>query len=341
LCCYNSQKLLPSTLRHLSSLIIPAQYPVELIFVDNASTDNTPVLAQQIWNDFACSIPITVITQAHQGLAFARQMGFANVRYEYVVFVDDDNWLAEDYLHNVVELMRKYPQLAAAGGRIEPVFEIEKPFWFDRFMHSYATGQLAASFGEPDEIGLFGAGLVIRQSAYQKLLQEGFRSHLIGRSGESLSSGEDYEICKALKIAGWDVFFAPQLRLKHFITSDRLNWEYFINLNRGISKSIVYFLAYEFWIEKYRNPQKVLMDVRYSVQYLIFKKSIKKLLLKILLMLTPKSSYTGSRTFIEYERTSIILSDLLKKAQTFRVLKSEIGMAAWNHISKKSIEAEK
>ncbi|MCF8365878.1 MAG: glycosyltransferase [Bacteroidales bacterium] len=327
-CCHNSSSLLSDTLHHLAQLRLPDRLPVEIVLVDNASTDNTDEVARGLWVKNGNPFPLTIIQETKPGLIYARKKGLAISLFEYLVFVDDDNWLDPDYLLHVKKTFDQNEFLGAVGGINAPVFETEKPFWFDDFQHSYAVGNLAKKYSDSKEVALFGAGLCIRRTAYNSLLAAGFSSRLTGRSGESLSSGEDYELVKALKIAGWKILFNPQLKLRHFITAHRLNWPYFIKLNRGISHSIYIFLAYDYWIEKIYNSSGLIAKLRFSWFWLTFKKIVKQITLKILLMIFPANRKEGSNMLIEFERTKIVTRDLLKNRKQFVALKKSIGKIA-------------
>jgi len=329
MCCHNSSSLLHNSLKHLAKLDHPENLPVELIIVDNASTDDTAEVAIAKWKEFDQPFPIKILTEKTPGLIHARKTGIINSSYAYLVFVDDDNWLSSDYLIHVTKCFENLPQLAAVGGMNEAVFQTEKPSWFDDFKHSYAVGHLNDSPTEPKEIALFGAGLSIRRKAYEQLVADGFKSQLTGRSGNILSSGEDYELVKALKIAGWEILYNPNLKLDHFITANRLEWTYLKKLNIGISKSIPIFLAYEYWISKQKSPENILIDLRFSWFYLWIKKSIKKKLLGVLLFLFPKYRGEGSKVVIEYERTKTVANYLWRNKRHFNKLKRSIGTSGW------------
>jgi glycosyltransferase involved in cell wall biosynthesis len=329
MCCYNSSALLEPTMQHLAALDRPVDCPVELIIVDNTSTDDTPKLAAALWKNAGYPFDMEIHSEPKQGLIFARQKGLDVSHFEFILFVDDDNWLSAGYLAHLQQLFKTHPTVATFGGLNTPVFESEKPFWFDTFQHSFAVGKLNEGFNEPYEIGLFGAGLAVRRTALNELHQAGFKSMLVGRSGDALSSGEDYELCKALKLAGWQIIFAPQLKLKHFITARRLSWAYFRKLNQGISRSILVFMAYEYWIEMQRSGNPFTASIRYSWLFLLIKKWIKSLLLKTLLIINPELSKEGSTVLIDYERTKVVVNDLYLKRKAYIELKMKIKNAAW------------
>jgi glycosyltransferase involved in cell wall biosynthesis len=329
LCCYNSSKLLPTTLKYLAGLLMESQLPMELIVVDNASRDDTAQIAQSLWVQYGAPFTAKVVREEKPGLIYARHRGLKESRYAYLLFVDDDNHLQNDYVREMLAIFRSYPTVAATGGLNTPVFETAKPDWYSKFQHSFATGRLAEHFGEPHEIGLFGAGLCLRRSALDSLYGNGFKSQLVGRKGESLSSGEDYELCKALKIAGWDIVFAPQLRLDHLILDHRLKWSYFRQLNIGISRSVIFFLAYEYWIERAESKTKWITDLKYAWSAMLVRKWLKAIVLRGKIFFVPGSRSEGSVLLIKYERAFTVALDFWRKQKEYVGLKKEIQNAVW------------
>jgi hypothetical protein len=71
------------------------------------------------WN---CKRPANGHRNPGPGLAYARRRGVMEAAYEYIVFCDDDNWLAPDYLSIAREILFD-PKVGAAGGQAEPEFE--------------------------------------------------------------------------------------------------------------------------------------------------------------------------------------------------------------------------
>ena len=330
LCCHNGEALLKETLKYLSQLIIPESTSVELLFVDNASTDNSAKTALDLWNKYSNPYPFKFLSESKPGLVFARKKGIENSQYDLLLFVDDDNWLAPEYLQQMRMAFTRWPKAGAIGGYNRPVFGSTEPFWFKEFKFSYAVGKLAVVEGTPMEVGLFGAGLAVKKEALNDLYAKGFESKLIGRNGKSLSSGEDYEFCKALKIAGWDIIYSPEMKLQHFIPERRLTWDYYKRLNRGISRSIIYFLVYDYWIIKEEGSgKKIIPWIKYSWLFQTTKKWIKVIYLKMVILVYPKNKKEGSKTLMEFERTQIVATDLIYKVKEYRGLKKAIRKARW------------
>src|SRR5687768_10274760 len=78
----------------------------ELVIVDNGS--NKPVVDQV---DLSFQPNARVEREDQLGLTHARLRGIRESRGETIVFVDDDNVLAPDYLAHALEIGKSWPQL--------------------------------------------------------------------------------------------------------------------------------------------------------------------------------------------------------------------------------------
>src|SRR5205807_2205897 len=106
---------------------------------------------------------------------------------------------------------------------------------FQTFNEKYAVGPRQ---GKPGDVPLLcGAGLTVRKSALLELEKNGFQTRLVGRQGTALMSNEDSELCLALSLAGWRLWYEPRLRFRHFVPASRLEWSYLRRLVRGTGLS--------------------------------------------------------------------------------------------------------
>jgi len=226
ICCHNSSALLPRTIECLARQAVAPGIPWEVLIVDNASTDDTGSMALRLWPP-DCRAPLRVVQEPQLGLAHARARGIAEARYEFLTFVDDDNWPNPAWVQVTYEVMRDHPGVGALGGINDPEFETERPGWFGQVAYLYATGPEGEPSGDVTRMHLLcGAGLNLRQTALVDLREKGFRFISAGRTGASLGAGEDSEITHSLRLAGWRLWIDPRLRLKHFLPERRLRWEY-------------------------------------------------------------------------------------------------------------------
>jgi glycosyltransferase involved in cell wall biosynthesis len=234
ICCHNSGARLPETLRHLALQQVPADLLWEVIVVDNHSADDTADVAISSWPKDAPA-PLRVTHEPELGLSHARERGRLEAKYAFISLVDDDNWVEPDWIAVVNEVLASHPEVAACGGDIEAACETEPPHWFASQQRNFAVGVQGASAGYiADPPGyLFGAGLNIRRSAWEDLLRSGFEQIIGDRKGAGALGGGDLELCFALRLAGWKLWYDPRLKLRHFIPSQRLRWSYLRRLYRG------------------------------------------------------------------------------------------------------------
>lgn len=242
ICCHNSETRLPTTLQYLRAQQ-PPSVPWELVIVDNHSSDKTEQAAGLNWRE--SSIPIKVVRETRLGVRFARERGLKEASYSFLVFVDDDNWLAPDWLRNAYEIMRTDQNLAALGGIIEPAFEASSPAWFEHFHDIYAIltdEDLAAAPSPPKYLPT--AGLCLRKAAWLELIRNGFQFQLTGTVGRQLQGGEDTELTLALGLCGWRLAVDSRLRMKHYMPAQRLSWDYLRRIVRNYGMSHVLLDAY-------------------------------------------------------------------------------------------------
>ncbi len=242
ICCHNGAARLRSTLAHLK-VQEPLNVPWEVLIIDNASTDGTKQVARSSWQD--APAPMRLITEPRLGVRYARERGLVEAKYDFLGFVDDDNWVAPDWVRTAYTTISVDEGLGAVGSIRTSECEVSPPKWFDKFHESYAI----LTERDLDRVGvnlkyLATAGLCIRKAAWDMLIRHGFESQLASRAGQNLLGGEDVELTSALRLSGWRLAVDPRLRLLHFMPARRLDWNYLRRLSRGQGKSSVLLDAY-------------------------------------------------------------------------------------------------
>ena len=238
ICCYNSSARLPRTLEHLARQALPGKLPLEVIVVDNNSTDGTREVALWEWKKLQNPFPLMVVEQPVQGLTHAREKGIGAASYDIILLCDDDNWLCPDYAEKVFRIMSSDPRVGVLGGRGEAVTDGVFPSWFSSFQSAYAVGAQNLESGDVSKRGyLWGAGMALRKSVVQRFWQLGFSSLLTDRKGNELSSGGDSELCKWFLLAGYKLWYEESLVFQHYIPSERLTIPYFRKMQQGHDRS--------------------------------------------------------------------------------------------------------
>jgi glycosyltransferase involved in cell wall biosynthesis len=236
---------LQRTLAALKAQTLP-QDKWELLLVDNASQ---PPIAQRhdlSWHSQGRHVPEPAL-----GLTPARLRGIAEARGNWLVFVDDDNVLAPDYLAKVPALAASHPRLAVFGsGMLQPEFEIPPPPELKDLLPMLALRDLAAPRRSNDPWDYaalpFGAGMCVRRETagqFAVLVEQLKACMVLGRKGGELFSHEDDLFSWAAARAGMEFGVFPELRITHLIGAGRLSQAYFLRL--------IYYHGFSHWILHY------------------------------------------------------------------------------------------
>ncbi|WP_266205192.1 glycosyltransferase [Pontibacter kalidii] len=242
-CTYNGAARLPDTIRHIAVQQVRPEVLWEVLVVDNASSDRSAATAAAAWRQFRCPAPFRVLYQPRKGLAYARELALQEAAYDFVLFCDDDNWLSPGYVNLAYDLMKENPTAGVLGGYGELVFEKDPPAWM-RNLTALASGPQAAASGKATYNAVYGAGCVIRKSVFRKLAAAGFKPLLSDRKGKQLSAGGDYELCYAIALAGYDIWYDERLRFKHFIPQHRISSDYYRQLLKEGAESLAVLIPY-------------------------------------------------------------------------------------------------
>ncbi len=250
ICTYNGKGRLAPTLEHLARQDVGQTLDIELIIVDNNSTDYTIEWCREWLRSNAFPFSWHIVSEPSAGLSYARKKGISCAKYEFILFCDDDNHLSASYLKIGAKLLRQYPEWAVLGGHGEPLFENAPPDWFDRFHYSYAVGPQAEASGVlPRGAELYGAACFFRKIALDKLYTTGFTSSLTDRKGKALSSGGDVELCYALQLIGYSIAYEETLRFKHFMPASRLCMDYYLKLKKAIASQAGLLFVYQYLLK--------------------------------------------------------------------------------------------
>lgn len=199
----------------------------ETIVVDNGSKPPVAFAATQGLGD------VRTVTEPVTGLTAARLRGIAEARGELLVFVDDDNLLAPDYLEQAVGIAEGFPQIGAFGGRISPEFEADEPDWLRPFRSHLALADFVrdewSNLAGDGAVIPCGAGLCVRRPLAERWaagVAADPRRLGLGRSGTRMLSCEDTDLVLSCTDAGWGTGRFRSLHLTHVIPAGRLAFNY-------------------------------------------------------------------------------------------------------------------
>jgi len=306
ICFYNASSKLIPTLQHIKSLKIDILDSCELVLVDNNSNDDSVKIIKDQMNGFN-DFPWKIVIETTPGLSNARVKGISESRYEYLLFCDDDNWLEREYLYKAIPIIEEEKKIAVLGGFGEPVSDVSLPNWFVEHQNFYAVGEQMPESGRVKGIRnvVYGAGMIIRRSAWDYIVAKGFAFKTLGRTGKSLSSGEDSELCLAFQIAGFYIWYNKELTFKHYLDPHRLTDEYISRLKKAMNNSSYvtrfyrdFLLGYSPNVTKYFWVKELLYALKAFVKEIVLLNGSKskRSLSFILYLLQMRNKYTNEVT---------------------------------------------
>lgn len=113
---YNRADLVGATLRSVAS---QTARPLEVIIVDNGSTDSTlEVLGRWAAEVAPLGLPVKILSEKKRGAAAARNSGLAEVTTPYVMFFDSDDIMAPNHVADFVRAIEADPEADILGREV-------------------------------------------------------------------------------------------------------------------------------------------------------------------------------------------------------------------------------
>jgi glycosyltransferase involved in cell wall biosynthesis len=233
LCTYNRAALLEETLGALAAASLSDGCAIEIIVVDNNSSDDTPEVVRR-WAA-AAPWPIRYALERRQGKSYALNRGLSVARGDVIALTDDDVLPAQDWLVRIVDQFRAR-DVVFVFGKVLPRWDVLPPpellttpardIWGPLALIDYGDDPVrydAASFG--NRRLPVGANLAVLRAAIERV--GGWRTDL-GKVDNSLIAGEDHELCVRLYRAGlYQGLYDPTVVVRHLVPAARLTRDYF------------------------------------------------------------------------------------------------------------------
>lgn len=232
ICTYNRARLLRETLMAIHALTLPSDCAVEIVIVDNNSTDNTKLVVDEA--AAASRVPVIYLREARQGKSFALNTGLASAHGDVIALTDDDVLPAAEWLARIVDTFRER-DVTFVFGKVLPRWGVTPPpellmpraqdIWGPLAIVDYGDEPVdyrAESLGQRLPIG---ANLAFVRSVLVTI--GGWRTDL-GKVNNTLISGEDHEIFMRLRRHGlYRGYYEPRSSVRHYVPPSRLTRKYF------------------------------------------------------------------------------------------------------------------
>jgi len=246
---YNSWNYLEKNLNSLNFLF--DKDDVEIIYVDNASTDKTLSKVKQLYPSV-----ILIENTKNRGISVARNQGMKIATGEYIWLLDSDTEADKKPLEAMLSFMDENPDVGICGcklfgqngvvqascrkfptvsGKLKAAIHIfGKKFNWNLYSSFRYQNTYNKYWETPFDVDyLIGACQLIRKSAQEK----------VGLLDEKIFYGpEDADFCFRMQQAGYKVFYLPQVHLFHAyqrVSSSKI-WS---KITREHLKGLIYY----FW----------------------------------------------------------------------------------------------
>lgn len=231
---YNGASRLPQVLDRILNQRNVENIFWEIVIIDNNSQDNTYEIIQNYQNKFNTQISLRYFLEPMQGIPFARMRAVKEARGCFIAFVDDDNFLAPDWVISAYNFGLKHPKAGAWSGQIHGSFEVKPPEELKKIQAFLAIREHGSEpyLFDPENLRLPpGAGLVVRKQAWCESIPS--IPNLRGKLPGLFVQGDDYEALLYLYKAGWEILYNPAMHIDHQIPCWRLEKNYLLTLARG------------------------------------------------------------------------------------------------------------
>ncbi|HEX5102880.1 MAG TPA: glycosyltransferase family 2 protein [Pirellulaceae bacterium] len=227
-CTFNRAAMLRDALASLYSLATDDSFRYEIVVIDNASTDATPLAIAAAAAESPA--PVRGIFEPQKGVVAARNRGIREARGRWIAFFDDDQladprWLAELWRGAHDNSCR------VVGGAVHLVL----PMGCTRRLDPTVRMLLGESILSDQPLPYGGrltpgcGNLMIERTVFDEVGL--FETAIDGR-------GEDTDLFVRIERAGIAAWYFPQAIIHHLTPPERLEPPYLLNLARKMGRGI-------------------------------------------------------------------------------------------------------
>lgn len=234
ICTYNRAEKLGRVLHSLMAAEIPSGVRIDILVVDNNSTDATSRIVQRYLD--SKNPAVRYLFEGQQGKSFALNTALKCLSGEAVAFTDDDVIVEPGYFLGICRAIEAHPEFSCFGGKVDAIYPDVLPRWLDL---NGSMGFLKSAFvdrRDGDMEALYedlefsstpsGCNMFFRREALEK--NGGFRTDL-GPRGRQLGFSEDTEYCRRMIEKGFRFYYVPSAMIRHPIDPERLTQRYLAN----------------------------------------------------------------------------------------------------------------
>ena len=225
-CTFNRSELLKNLIRHFDlNVIVPKSIDLELLVVDNNSSDGTASLVQKE-RSRSREYYITYLMEKKQGLSFARNSGILAAKYDWTLFLDDDAIPCSNFFENLLVELRQKKNVSAFCCKVITRYR-NIPDWYPiggkyklPLMGMYDLGD-ESRFLKSSDPPPIGSGIILKKIIFQKY---GYFDHRFGYNQKRsfLVPGEDTRLTLAIIEKEEPFYYIGNCLINHFPPRNKL-----------------------------------------------------------------------------------------------------------------------
>ena len=231
ICTYNRAADLQQTLESIRAVSLLTVGTVELIIVDNGSTDETAAVARSFSR---AGLKVRYIHEARRGKGHAYNAGIAAANGRVLLFSDDDMRFPRNWIEGMCAPILAGEADAVAGG-VRIATHLERPWMQDT--HRLFVGGQTDTLSDKN-FDLQGSSMAIGRDVLQKV--PAFDAELGPGSPVGLGLGEDTLFSYQVVKAGFRVKLCKDVCVEHHFDPSRLSREMFLQRAVNSGRSLAY-----------------------------------------------------------------------------------------------------
>ncbi len=236
ICTWNRADLLDQTLATMAGVRVPSGVEWEVLVVNNNCTDATDEVIEH--HVALGKLPIRRLFEPKQGHSNARNCAIAAARGDLIIWTDDDVRVEAGWLEAYVGAARENPAAGYFGGPVRPWYESAPDPSILGIIDRLGAPLAILDLGDQSRPlaaaeAPLGANMAVRTDLLRGCL---FRPDL-GRSGNTLISGDEVDVIQRLRAAGVSGIWVPGAALHHYVPSSRITTGYLTNWFRGCGRT--------------------------------------------------------------------------------------------------------
>lgn len=180
---YNKEKYVEKALH---SVLNQTFKEFEVIVVDDGSTDHSLDKVQKFNPELNSGSKVQIVEQQNSGVSIARNNGVAQAIYDYIAFLDADDWWEPTFLEEMAKLISSFPKAGIYGSNYFYIKNKQKRIVNIGVNRDFQSGYINyfGVYAKTLAMPLWTGAVVLRKDVFNEM--QGFKPNL--------KLGEDFDL---------------------------------------------------------------------------------------------------------------------------------------------------